>query len=219
MHGAKLSEYKFLKILRGFAEDKTVQELAGEVRVSEKTVRATYKNLRLKLLEAALTHPHAFGGAGFYLFRGGSLGDRARRFVEGVAESELYAEHLRRHAPRIRSKKEARALLFEVVIRLFCNLSMREGTLTDYPPDVMNALIQVREISTWIKENMHKEGFFPKYGHVVRRFEKVTDELALLLEKEELLALKTRSRAHHYPWSMMYEDLRRELLFFDIARD
>ena len=80
MRGSKLSEYKFLQILRVFAEDKTSAELASEIRVSEKTIRATYRHLREKLLEAILIDKHAFGGAGDYLMRDNKLDEKGSAF-------------------------------------------------------------------------------------------------------------------------------------------
>lgn len=212
MRASKLSEYKFLQILKGFAEDKTARELASEIRISEKTIRATYRALRLKLIEALVRNRSAFGGAGSYLLRHGRFDARTRRFLEGVAASDLFSKHVERHAPRLRSKEDAQGLLFEVAMRMFCSLSMREGTLIDYPPDTKQALIEMREIGLWIRQNLEREGFLDKYGHVVERFRKLTGDMKLLTEKEELLALKSKSRMHAYTSDRFYNDMRRYLL-------
>lgn len=207
MRGSKLSEYKFLQILKGFAEDKTTRELASEVRISEKTIRATYRHLRVKLLEAMLTDKNAFGGAGLYLLRSGRLDEKGKRFMQGVAESDLFAEHLKRHLIRIHRPEDLQAHLIEVTVRVFCNISMR-GSVTDYPPETRQALENMQDIGNWIRENINQDGFMEKYGHVVERFRKVSADMKLLLEKEELLNIRSKSRAHHYPWNLMYEDFR-----------
>lgn len=192
--------------------DVTAKELAEDSGITEKTIRTTYKDLRNKLIEAAFYNPKGFGGAGFYLLRKGKLDNQGKRFLQGVVESEIFTKHVERHAPRLNSAEDLQGLTFEVVIRVFCNIHMTEGTLIDYPEETKKAVEDLRDIGQWIKENIQNEGFLEKYGHVVERFHKVAADMKLLLEKEELLALKTKSREHIYPWYLLYNDLRRHLL-------
>ncbi|UWQ73600.1 hypothetical protein [Leisingera sp. M658] len=212
MRNAKLSEYKFLKILRGFADDVPAKNLAETSGISEKTIRATYRVLRRKLFEGVVMHRHGFGNAGFYLLRNGRVEDKGKRFLQGVVESEIFTRHIERHAPRLSDAGELQNLMFEVSTRVFCNISMRDGALIDYPPDVRNALEQIRDIGKWIRANINQDGFLQQYGHVIERFKKLSEDMKLLLEKEELLSMRSRSRAHHYPSELLYRDLRRFLL-------
>lgn len=209
---SKLSEYRFLKVLKGFAMDKTAKELAEETGISEKSIRSTYRGFRNKLIEAAIYNRDAFGGAGFYLLRKGKLDEQGERFLQGVAESKIFTDHVDRHAPRLHSPEDLQGLIFEVVIRVFCNVDMDEGTLIDYPEETKKAVLELRDMGQWIRENMQTEGFLDKYGHVVERFRKVAADMKLLMEKEELLAMQTKSRAHRFPWELFYNDLRRYLL-------
>ena len=209
---SKLSEYRFLKILKGFAMDMTTQELADSSGISEKSIRATYRDLRNKLIEAAIYNRDGFGGAGFYLLRKGKLDDQGKRFLLGVAESAIFSRHVERHAPRLKSAEDLEGLIFEVVMRVFCNVHLNDGALIDYPDATKQAILELRDIGQWIKENIQQEGFLEKYGHVVERFRKVAQDMKLLQEKEELLALKSKSRPHRFPWELLYNDLRRHLL-------
>lgn len=131
-----LYEYRFLKVLKGFAMDKTAKELAEETGISEKSIRSTYRGFRNKLIEAAIYNRDAFGGAGFYLLRKGKLDEQGKRFLQGVAESKIFIDHLDRHEPRLHSADDLQGLIFEVVIRVFCNVDMDEGDRFHFSPTV-----------------------------------------------------------------------------------
>lgn len=212
MRNAKLSEYRFLKVLRGFAEDKTARELSSEVGISEKSIRATYRQLREKLIEAALEKPQAFGRAGYFLTKNGNNGAQARLFLHGIGQSEKFADHIKRHAPRLSTTDDAERLIFEVAIRTFCDLAIRENAVIDYPPETKKALQELRAAQAWIKENIESEGFLERYGHVIKAVERTTDQMNRLLEQEKLHSLRAQSRTHHYAQNVLYDDLRRYLL-------
>lgn len=209
---AKLSEYKFLQILKGFAENATAAELAAPTRISEKTIREAYKSLRASLFEAVLRRPKGFGGTGFFLFNASQMTDRGRLFLVSVAESELFAAHIARHNPRAKSAEETRALLFEVTVRVFCNIAMRKDATTLYPEQTRQSLDIMREIAQWIRENREKDGFYQTYAELIARFGRVVGAMPALLEREELLALRDKSIAHRYPDHILYEELRQYLL-------
>ncbi len=77
------------------------------------------------------------------------------------------------------------------------NVGMR-GSVTDYPPETREALQNMRDIGNSIRVNIGQGGFLQEYGHVVERFRKVRADMRILLEKKELLNLKSKSRAHRY---------------------
>jgi hypothetical protein len=212
MRNAKLSEYQFLKVLRGFADDIEPRKLATDVRTSEKTIRTLYRALRRKLLEAAVVQQHHFGGAGHYLFRQGKVTGKTKRFLEGVSESDIFTDHIRRHAPRIHDPQERKMLRIEVAIRVFCHMAMKDGALTDYPSETRSAVAQIRDMRQWIADHIHMEGFVARYGHIIDRVNALTQSILRLVEQEELLALRTKSRMHHFPNNVLYDDLRRFLL-------
>lgn len=209
---AKLSEYYFLKILKGFSEDVTAKDLAQRSKISEKTIRSVYRRLRNKLLAAIIYKSERFGGTGFYLLRKGKLDEQGKRFLQGIAESDIFTRHIQRHAPRLNSQEDLQGLMVEVVVRVFCNIHLDEEALIDYPGDTKKALLELSEMGKWIKESMQREGFLDKYKHIIERFQEVSAKMKLLLEKEELLALKSKSKPHRYPWDVLYNDLRRYLL-------
>ncbi|GKY89303.1 hypothetical protein [Sinisalibacter aestuarii] len=208
MRNAKLSEYRFLKILRGFAEDKTAQELAREIAISEKTIRASYRELREKLIEAALAEPQAFGRAGYYLTLRQNRGTEVRQFLHGIAKSEMFTSHVKRHAPRLSTSDDAQRLIFEVAIRTFCSVAIRDGAVVDYPPEMKRALTVLRTVEI----SIDSEGTSNRRGEAAEGFPALEAELRRQTDAERLISLRTQSSLHHYPRNVLYDDLRRYLL-------
>lgn len=118
--GAKLSEHKFLRILRGYAEGMTIAELAPTTQTSAKTIRTIYRALRERLTLAILAEPDRFGGAGKL-----HAIHCANNLLESVRRSPHYRRHRKRHAPRLSCPIESRHLLIEVMVRLLCALDLR----------------------------------------------------------------------------------------------
>ncbi|MFN3224730.1 MAG: hypothetical protein ACE360_00575 [Hyphomicrobiales bacterium] len=209
---SKLSEYRFLKVLKGFADDNPAKEVAASSRISEKTIRAIFAELRTKLIEATLAKPFAFGGAGHFLLRNGRVGRRGRAFFEAIYESDIYQEHIRRHAPRLKNNTEMQGLIYEVTVRLFCHISMQRDALITFPDETTAALHEMRDIAAWIRGGMKTEGFAEKYADVIARFGKITEQMETLLENEQLLSLRSQSTEHRFANDLLYSDLRRFLL-------
>ena len=68
MRGAQMSEYRFLKILRAFADDVPAFEAKAVTGFAAATNRRRFSQLRQSLVLAALRQPMDFGGAGYFLF-------------------------------------------------------------------------------------------------------------------------------------------------------
>lgn len=121
--GAKLSEHKFLRILRGFAEGMTLSALEPMTHVSGKTIRATCRLLRERLADAILSEPERFGGAGHYL----NLPD-ASALLNAIRTSAQFRRYRKRYAPRLNDAEEERLLVLEFAVRAFCALDLRGVT-------------------------------------------------------------------------------------------
>ncbi len=103
---------------------RTVTESAIGKRVSEKTIRAVYWKLREALLFAVLDAPRSFGGAGSFLLQGRCLSKTGGAFLSVTASSNLFAGQMKRHCPRLKSLRQYKLILFEIVVRIFCHISM-----------------------------------------------------------------------------------------------
>jgi hypothetical protein len=131
--GAKLSEHKFLRILRGFAEGMTLSALEPMTHTSGKTIRATYRLLRARLADAVLDEQDAFGRAGFYLSQ-----PSAGELLSTIAASAAFRRYRKLHAPRLKDQREVRLLVIEFAVRVFCALDLRSVTAT--PATTLQAL-------------------------------------------------------------------------------
>ena len=118
--GAKLSEHKFLRILRGFAEGMTLSALEPMTHVSGKTIRATYRALRERLAQAIHEQPLMFGGAGTYL----AHPDSANLLI-AIRLSAVFRRYRKQHAPRLQDAREEQLLVLEFAARMFCALDLR----------------------------------------------------------------------------------------------
>lgn len=133
--GAKLSEHKFLRILRGFAEGITLSALEPTAHVSSKTIRAEYHSLRAGVACAALAHPEQFGQAGRILMH-----ERTPELLRAVRHSRRFKRHRQHHAPRLTCPVQADQLVMEKIVRLLCALDLRDLPLLD--DEAVGALIE-----------------------------------------------------------------------------
>jgi len=122
--GAKLSEHKFLRILRGFAEGMTLSALEPMTHSSEKTIRATYRAMRDRLAEAIHAQPLMFGAAGTYLAH-----PDAAALLAAIFSSAVFRRYRKLHAPRMKDESEVQLLVLEFAVRLFCALDLRKVPL------------------------------------------------------------------------------------------
>ena len=118
--GAKLSEHKFLRILRGFAEGMTLSALEPMTHTSGKTIRATYRVLRVRLVEAIEAQPLMFGAVGTSLAH-----PDAAVLLTAICSSALFRRYRKLHAPRIKVAGEQQLLVQEFAVRVFSALDLR----------------------------------------------------------------------------------------------
>ncbi len=123
--GAKLSEHKFLRILQGYAEGTPVQALAPTTHVSAKTIRATYRTLRVTLSEAVHVEPERFAGLGNHLFHDDAISENGQRVLASLRRSKRFRRYMQRHSPRSRSDDDEELFLLEKTTRVFCALDLR----------------------------------------------------------------------------------------------
>lgn len=131
--GAKLSEHKFLRILRGFAEGMTLSALEPMTHTSGKTIRATYRALRERLAEAIHEQPLMFGAAGTYLAH-----PDADVLRSAIRSSTVFRRYRKLQAPRMKDEKEEQRLVLEFAVRVFCALELRGTSIS--PDELLDSL-------------------------------------------------------------------------------
>lgn len=212
MRNAKLTEYKFLHILRGFADEKTPKELAATAKVSEKTIRTLYKALRNHMILAVIASPYAFGKTGYFILEKGKVSKRGRAFFETVIKSDLFKRYSKIHAPRTNDLTKLQDLIFDATVRLFCHIALEKNILITYPENTTKAIKVWKDIQAWLKQGKGDADFQEKHSAVFQRFDELTQKMKILLEHEQLLSLKNQSVEHRFANDVLYNDLRRYLL-------
>ncbi len=163
MRGTKLSEAQFLAILRGFADDQSIKQIASKAGTSELTTRKTIWLLRQRLYEIVLKHPRMFGGIHRYLFSNGQLLPRGERLLSDARKPNTMAAFLVLHNMRHHRLTEMQFtyIAMEITVRTYARMighpkglhehdevvsgaykSVVVGVLTlldmDIPPDMMD---------------------------------------------------------------------------------
>jgi hypothetical protein len=213
---AKISEYVFLKVLRGFASDQTAEETAAAARLSEKRVRELYGGLRARLMRAVLLHPFEFGWAGYFLFDGDAISPRGAAIFDAVSANERMRIALNRHAPRVgltgTPSDRFSELLLEVTVRVFCSIAMRKTNETLYPQDAREAFDQLVFIARMIDEQKSNPDDPKALEAIAALFDAYMKIFPDLLAEDELRALAYGHRKHRFANQVLYDGLRRYLL-------
>lgn len=131
--GAKLSEYKFLRILDGYTRGTSINELEMATRTSAKTIRTIYGLLRERLAQSIIDEPEKFGRAGTHLAQ-----PEARALLNAVQNCRTFRRHKKRHAPRLSCSQREELLVIEVAVLILCALDLREAKIEH--DDLLNRL-------------------------------------------------------------------------------
>lgn len=208
--GAKLSEYRFLKILKGFAEAKPVKELNAESGISEKTIRDTYWELRRKLYAAVRTDKTSFNNAGRYLFPFGKIERQGTLLMEAVADSGAFADLIDRQYPGNRTPTEEQVglLVFEMGIRVLCKSPSMRRKLAEASAPVVQCQ---RELEILIAEIERVQTDLAKRwteGYLKIELEHKLIEFELLKLQQNLEAITADHRVSIDPSHMIFTQLR-----------
>ncbi|MEO0696961.1 MAG: hypothetical protein AAFY84_12770 [Pseudomonadota bacterium] len=219
MRGSKLSEHRFLKVVRAYADDLTVSEAAKATRIAERSVRPLYDRLRERLMRGVISNPKAFGWSGFFLFEDTVISTRGHAIFDIVSESDFFASTRARHAPRVGLTTELHperfsSLLFETTVRIFCALSTRDLENSLYSEDIRQAIDDVQEISRFIAERQNRSLNENLYDILEAEFPKLVSRFADVLMRDEFGNLIDNASFHRHSAEVFYNDLRR-YLFID----
>ena len=212
MRNAKLSEYKFLAILRGFADEKTPKELALTARVSEKTIRSLYKLLRQRLILAVTLKPDQFGHAGYFLFEAGQISKRGETYLNIVLNSESFKRYSKHHMPRNKAPDRTLAILIELGIRSFCRMAKNKNTKITYSDHAKQTIKNWKFLASWFEKHKDDQSFLTEHADLYHRYQKSQKDMKDFLRLEQLLSITNQSTKHRYANDVLYNDLRRYLL-------
>ena len=212
MRNAKLTEYKFLHILRGFADEKTPKELAATAKVSEKTIRALYKALRKKLVIATVHMPDQFGLAGYFLFEEGKVARRGKAYLEAVIRSEFFKRYSEQQAPRRKDISKLEDILFDVGIRAFCRISQKNDLKITYSDHAQATIKNWKFLASWFQNKEDDQVFLDQNAALYAQYQQTSKNMQDFIRLEQLVSVLNQSTVHRYANNVLYRDLRKFLL-------
>lgn len=215
---AKLSEYKFLQVLKGFADLRLPSKVANETGISEKTIRKFFHAFQLKIKEAIKCDHQLFGGAGLLIFRSGYLTKHGEEFLKRLNSSDVFAMMVLSRTPRFkRHNTDISLYLWELLARYTCNSSRRFETERGYDNHFLRALrdIEKREEIAWSiiqndKPTREDVEFVKSYLEV----QKIVDSIFDLFDLNLFL---DNFNPHSDVKFRIYEELRQYLLKHPIS--
>lgn len=216
VRNAKLSEYRFLRILHSFAYGLSPKDAAIETGISEKTVRATYASLRQKVMEAAKTAKPIFGLGSRYLYEDGKLTEKGAIFLEAVSCSRVFESYIDDHAPRLRDEAERESYVFDLGMRILTGLVVAEDEFYSISPGLQRSLTLLAAMQSWIDANKDAPEFAEKNKKTLERHASLSRMAEIVREQRQIIALR-QSEQHRYPGNRYYTDLRKHLLKFPIG--
>ena len=211
MRHAKLSEYKFLKIMRAFAIGLGPKEAATETGISEKTIRATFSDLRSKVKDAAQSGKPVFGLGSQYLFEHGTLTEKGKVFLDSVTKSRVFESYKEKHAPRLKDPHEQEAFVFDLGMRVFTGLMVAEEEFYEVSPELKRSLELLDTMQIWIDLNDGVDGFEEEHHETLARHRSLRRMADLVIEQRQIIALRNSGK-HRYAGDRFYQDLRKFLL-------
>ena len=123
---SKTSPYKTLQLLECFARDLPIRNAAKLTKMSERTVRDRYADLRGKLLNWVMEYPDRFNGFGHLLLDpDGSINLYVLTVLLTHSQSHSFKQRMKKRYPKFRTEN-APALnhVIELVLRRFTSVEL-----------------------------------------------------------------------------------------------
>ncbi|MEW8154478.1 MAG: hypothetical protein AB2765_07870 [Candidatus Thiodiazotropha endolucinida] len=123
---AKYSEYKTLQLVECFARDLSIQDSARLTKMTERTVRDRYADLRAKLLPWCLDKPDLFGGLGHVLLDAdGTLNIHVLEMLLYYSQSNVFKQRMKQRYPKFKTEKDpALNHVMEMLVKRFTSVNL-----------------------------------------------------------------------------------------------
>jgi len=123
---AKYSEYKVLQLIECFARDYSVQQAARATKITERTVRDRYADIRSRLFKWCIDFPDLFNGFGHMLLdENGSINLHVLEMLFYYSESETFKKRMAERYPKFKTEKDAALqYVIELAIRRFTSVEL-----------------------------------------------------------------------------------------------
>ena len=145
---SKISPYKTLQLLECFARDLSIKEAAKLTRMSERTVRDRYTDLRGKLLSWVMEYPDRFNGFGHLILDpDGSINLHVLMVLFAHSKSFRFKQRMKNRYPRFRTDHDpALNHVIELAVRRFTSMEPPK-TNKDFKTFVQTALTASKSVA------------------------------------------------------------------------
>lgn len=165
---AKYSEYKTLQLIECFALDFSVRDAARSTRMSERTVRERYAEIRGKLLPWCMEAPDLFNGFGHLLLdAGGNINLHVLELLFYYSESQAFKKRMAKRYPKFRSEKDP--ALHHVIEMALRQISVME--LPEVNADFLEAVKRIFSATQSEAYFTHLGQYIPAYRTRTRYWE------------------------------------------------
>lgn len=153
---SKLSEYKTLQLVECFARDLSVRDSARITKMTERTVRDRFSEIRSKLLSWAVDYPDYFNGFGHLLLDPeGTININLLELMVYYSESESFKKRMANRYPRFQTEKDpALHHVIEIIVKRFTSLELPEVN-PDFQAFVQKAFSASR-VEAYFRSLRHK---------------------------------------------------------------
>lgn len=157
---AKHSEYKSLQLVACFARDMTLQETARLTKMTDRTVRDRFAEIRAKLLGWAVEYPDRFNGFGHLLLDpDGTININILELLAYYSESDSFKKRMAKRYPRFQTEK-APALhhVLEIAIKHFTSIQLPEVNPSFF--DFVQKVFSASKTEIYFRSLRHKPPVF-----------------------------------------------------------
>lgn len=141
---AKYSEYKLLQLLECFARDLSIKEAARLTKMTERTIRDRYEDIRAKIFKWCFEAPFLFNGLGFLLTDSqGQIEMGVLEVLFFISQTLSFQKRMASHYPKYRTQRDpALHHVIEIAARRFCAIDPPQIDNT-----IQNQLLQLIQLS------------------------------------------------------------------------
>lgn len=212
---SKMSEATFLAILKGFADQQTVPQIASKTDVSERSVRDIVWKLRQLMYEMVMFDPHAFRGINLYIAHEGKPLPRGEALIKKCSSQQMVDAFMKHHGMRRRNFDHAKYTLIAIenAVRSYARMAGDPLELLEPSEEVLNArglakhgLQVLAEDSDPSTESLEEA---VQLGQDAEELERLADEVRTL---EGGVAVSKAIRPYASANSVIFRDMKRYLV-------
>ncbi|WP_342075601.1 hypothetical protein [Yoonia sp. SS1-5] len=211
---SKLSESKFLEVLKGFSELTVSNQIASKTRISEKTVRELTWKIRFRMMDDIMNNRNIFQGIRRYLFDGGKILPRGQRLLDdaGAVDPMILYTMLHRLDGRRLTERHYSALVIENAVRAYCRMAGQPYGLFEMSDELKNTYKIIKDSAEGLAKAEVTAENMQEYEALVAENARLLKDAEEVLDLEQRMAVADAHRSYVSPNQVIYNDLRKSLV-------